>query len=80
MAYRPDPSKFDQPLSRDDVETMRKHLSGIDPFRVQRAYQQAYEKCRLHGDVLPKASAIQELVIAWKVLRARRRARPERRD
>lgn len=73
MAHRPDPSQFDQPLSREDVETLRKHLAGIDPFRVQRAYQQAYEKCRLHGDVLPKAAAIQELVTAWKVLRARRR-------
>ena len=80
MAYRPDPSEFDQPLSRQQITDLRRHLAGIDPFRVVRAYQQAYERCRMHGDLLPKASAIQELVTAWKVLRDRKRQRPPRRD
>lgn len=80
MAHRPDPSQFDQALSKDEVEALRRHLSGIDAFRVQRAYQEAYQRCRLHGELLPKASAIQELVTAWKVLRERRRRRPDRRD
>ena len=80
MARRPDLSEFDKPLTREEVEALRRHLSGVDPFRVQRAYQQAYERCRLHGPLIPKASAIQELVTAWKVLRDSKRRGPERRD
>jgi hypothetical protein len=80
MAYRPDPSEFDQPLTTQELRKLRQHYSGIDPYRVQRAYQEAYERCRLHGDVLPKAAAIQELVTAWKVLRNRRKQRPPSRE
>jgi hypothetical protein len=44
---------------------------------VRDAYRQAYERCRMEGDGLPRASAIQELVTSWKLLwswRRRRRA------
>ena len=80
MAHRPDPSQFDKPLTNEDVAQLRKHLASVDPLRVIRAYQDAYQRCRIQGELLPKASAIQELVTAWKVLRDRKRQRPPRRD
>jgi hypothetical protein len=80
MARRPDPAEFDRPLSRREVGDLRKHLSSVDPFRVIRVYQDAHEACRLHGEMIPKASAVQTLVTAWKVLRKRRNNRPSRPD
>jgi len=32
------------------------------------AYRQAYKACRMEGDLLPRANAVQELVTAWKLL------------
>jgi hypothetical protein len=32
------------------------------------AYREAYEQCRMNGDSLPRATAIQELVTVWKQL------------
>ena len=32
-------------------------------------YREAYERCKMNGDSLPRASAIQELVTVWKQLR-----------
>jgi hypothetical protein len=75
MARRPDPAEYDKPLTRQQLAELERHLAGLDPFRVQSAYRQAYERCRLSGPVPPKASAIQELVTSWRILR-RNRARP----
>jgi hypothetical protein len=77
MARRPDPSPFDNPLTREEVLELRRHLSSMDPFRVERAYQQAYERCRLHAGVLPRATAVLELVTAWNVLWERKRSGPQ---
>ena len=76
MVRRPDPSAFDRPVTREEVRELRRHLSSVDPFRVERAYQQAYERCRLRGEVLPRAAAIQELITAWKVLWERKQNTP----
>ena len=69
MARRPDPAEYDKPLTRQQLAELARHLAGLDPFRVQTAYRQAYERCRLSGAVLPQASAIQELVTSWRILR-----------
>jgi len=38
--------------------------------------ESAHEACRMDGDRLPRASAVQELVAAWKLLWGRRRRGP----
>ncbi len=76
MARRPDPAEFDKPLNKRELAELHKHLAGVDPFRVIRVSQDAHEGCRLHGEMLPKASVVQTLVTAWKVLRERRNKRP----
>ena len=76
MPRRPDLSEYNTPLTKVQVASLRRHLSGLDPYRVERFYSDAHERCRLHGALLPKDSAIQEMVIAWKVLKQHRRQGP----
>ncbi len=81
MAYRPDPSEFDRPLSVDQVHELHRTLALLSPHHVTDAYRKAHDACRMEmdGERLPRAAAIQELVTAWKVLRAWKRRRPPRR-
>jgi hypothetical protein len=76
MARRPDPAEFDTPLSKDDLAKRRRDLSMLSEHHVRDAYRDAYERCRMDRDGLPRASAIQELVTAWKLLWSWRRRRP----
>ncbi len=76
MAYRPDASEREVPLTREQVQEMHRKLMRLAPSQVYQAYVDAYERCRMDRDVLPHASAVQELVVAWKVLRKWRRRRP----
>jgi hypothetical protein len=82
MAYRPDPYAFDRPLSADQVRELYRKLALLSPHHVTDAYRKAHDECRMELDAerLPKASAIQELVTAWKVLRQWKRRQPARRD
>ena len=77
MAYRPDPSVFDRPLTKEQIEELYRKLSRLSAYHVQDAYRHAYEACRMDGDRLPRAASVQS---AWKVLRAGKRRRPARRD
>ena len=40
----------------------------LSEYSVRHAYREAYERCRMNGDSLPRAAAIQELVTVWKQL------------
>ena len=42
-------------------------MSVLSRYHVVKAYREAYERCRMKGELLPSATAIQELVTAWKV-------------
>lgn len=61
MARRPDPAEFDTPLSQEDLADRRRALSMLSEHHVRDAYREAYERCRIESDGLPRASAIQEL-------------------
>lgn len=80
MAYRPDSSEFDKPLSPAELKNLQHRLSLLSPNHVQDAYRQAHKLCYMDADVLPRAAAIQELVTAWKMMREWKRRRPPRRD
>jgi hypothetical protein len=80
MARRPDPAEFDRPLTEAELKQRRRELSLLSPQHVAESYKRAYEACRMEGDQLPRASAVQELVAAWKLLWTwRRRRRPPER-
>jgi hypothetical protein len=70
MAYRPDPSNLDKPLSKEDLEHFQYKLSSLAPQRVYAEYRRLYEECAINGERLPKASSIQQLVTVWRFLRA----------
>jgi hypothetical protein len=80
MARRPDPSEFDRPLTRDELARRERELSMLSPHHVADAYQRAYQACRMDGDRLPRASAVQELVAAWKLMWKWRRRGPMARE
>src|ERR1019366_5290277 len=61
MPRRPDPAEFDRPLSRAELAERQRRLSMLSPHHVADAYRQAHEACRMDGDRLPRASAVQEL-------------------
>jgi hypothetical protein len=60
----------DEPLTKEELAQMKQGLSLISPHGVAQQYQRVYEGCRMTGDRLPRASAIQQLVAAsyqlWK--------------
>jgi hypothetical protein len=48
----------------------------LSPHQIAEAYRKTYDDCRMESDRLPRASAIQELVTAWKLTRAWKLRRP----
>ena len=80
MAYRRDPSEFDRPLTPDQLRELHRRMSMLSPYHVAQAYREAPEACRMDGELLPRSTALQELVTAWKILRRWKRRRPPRRD
>jgi hypothetical protein len=80
MPRRPSPEEFDRPLTSDELNERQRRLSMLSVQHVADAYRQAHEACRMDGDLVPRASAVQELVTAWRVMwRWRRRGPMERR-
>jgi hypothetical protein len=75
MAHRPDPAEFDRPLTQEELNRRERQLALLSLPHVTEAYRKAYEACRMDGDRIPQASAIQELVTAWKLLWMWRRRR-----
>jgi hypothetical protein len=80
VAYRPDPSEFDRPLTQVELRELQRRLALLSPSHVLEAYRRAHQQCAMTGDALPRAAALQELVTAWKLLRKWRRVRPPSRD
>jgi hypothetical protein len=76
MARRPAPEEFDHPLTKGELAERQRRLAMLSPQHVAEAYRQAHEACRMEGDHLPRASAVQELVTAWRVLWRWRRKGP----
>lgn len=68
MARRPDPAEFDEATTAAELEEHRRKLSLLSPQHVADTYRRAHEACRMDGDQVPRASAIQELVTAWKLM------------
>jgi hypothetical protein len=80
MARRPDPAEFDRPLNRAELAELQRRLSMLSPHQVADAYRKAHEACRMDGDRVPRASAVQELVSAWKLFWQWRRKGPAGRE
>ena len=69
MAYRPDPTRREDTLSRDDLAALGSSLARLSASAVRDFYERAYRRCRLTSRDFPPARALQELVQAWKQLR-----------
>jgi hypothetical protein len=75
MAHRPTPEELDRPLTPEQLKENQRRLSMLSPHHVMDEYRAAWEQCRMDGDRVPRASAVQGLVAAWKLLWKRRRQR-----
>jgi hypothetical protein len=69
MARRPEVPSTKDVLSRDDLAELQRKLSQMSVTGLQDFYRTAYYRCRLEGERVPQARAIQELVQAWKRMR-----------
>ena len=69
MARRPDISKREDILSREDLKALGQSLAHLSMNAVRDFYERAYNRCRITGRDSPPARAIRELVTAWKQLR-----------
>jgi hypothetical protein len=70
MAHRPDPVEFDQPLSPEQLESLARRLAMLSSHGVIEAYRRAHLACSMPPEGVPKAADIQEMVTAWKLMRA----------
>jgi hypothetical protein len=61
-----DPSEM---LTHDQLAELQRRLTMLHPSSVEQVYRDAYERCAPVAGRIPKASVIQELVTAWRVLR-----------
>jgi hypothetical protein len=59
----------EETLSAEQLAELRRRLSMLHPSSVEQFYQEAHQKCALLSGKVANASAIQELVTAWKQLR-----------
>ena len=76
MARRPAPEEFDRPLTPHELNERQRRLSMLSPHHVADAYRKAHDAARMDVDLVPRASAVQELVTAWKLLWKWRRRGP----
>ena len=70
MARRPDPVEFDQPLTPGQLRTLARRFSMLSPASVIDQYRRAHLACSMPGDRMPRAADVQEMVTAWKAMRA----------
>ena len=68
MARRPDFDGYDESLTRDEVDELRRNLSLLSTPSVLNFYRDAHKECA--PERKPTARAIQQLVTAWKILRS----------
>jgi hypothetical protein len=65
-----DLTEFDRPLDSEELHALSRRLGQLSPHRLAEVYRSAYEACRMECGQLPRAAAMQELVIAWKLAAA----------
>jgi hypothetical protein len=58
----------DDLLTKEELSELKRQLARLHPSMVEQAYRDAYQRCAPCAGRLPKPSAIQELVAAWKQL------------
>jgi len=58
----------ERPLTEPELKALQQNLARLSEPSVQQVYRQAWEECRMKGERLPPAKAIQQLVQAWKQL------------
>jgi hypothetical protein len=61
-------AESDRPLTEKELEALQQNLARLSEPSVKQVYQQAWEECRMKGERLPPAKAVQQLVQAWKQL------------
>jgi len=58
----------DRPLTEQELKALQQNLARLSEEGVKQTYREAWEDCRMKGERLPPAKAVQQLVQAWKQL------------
>lgn len=56
-------------MTREELAEFTRRLSMLSADGVEGVYRTAHQDCRLEGQRVPPAAALQQLVAAWRVLR-----------
>ena len=59
----------DEMLTPDQLIELKRRLAMLHSSSAEQVYRETHERCAPVAGRVPKASAIQELVAAWKQLR-----------
>jgi hypothetical protein len=57
-------------LDNAELQALSRRLGRLSPRCLAEVYRKAYEACRTDGGHLPRADAMQKLLIAWKLATA----------
>jgi hypothetical protein len=80
VAHRPTLESFDRPLTPQDLAASRRLLAKLTTPQLFETFRQAYAECRMEGNRVPRAEAVQKMVTTWKVAWNLRRRRQATRD
>jgi len=69
---------FDKPLTKSQLAELERRLSLLSRYDVAQTYRRGHQRCCMQGELLPRAEAVQELVVAWKVMRRWKKTGPAR--
>ena len=72
MARRPNLGK-EKIWTREELQEITHNLTLLSVNGVREFYERVYRECRISPRDFPPARAVQELVLAWKLLRKWRR-------
>ena len=57
-------------MTEEELKEKARRLSLLSEYHVKEAYREAHRRCCMgSSDRLPDARSVQELVVAWKLLR-----------
>ncbi len=67
-----------QSLTDAELKAMWRRLGRLTPNQLREAFDRAHETCRMHGDRLPSAAVMRELIMIWHLAQAWEERQPTR--
>ena len=60
----------DEPMTPEQLQATARTLGKLNRESLKDAYRRAHHGCRLDAGTIPDVDALQELIIAWRLMQA----------